>query len=122
MTETSEIVLSAVKDERGQSFTDIKEKTGLSNGVLQYHIRKNDKIFKEKGAIHYKGCCETCRFQEKCKDKDKCIQKELRKKRTKQILEALRNGKSQADIARDLDLTRATVNYHVDKLREIEIV
>lgn len=120
MNDTSQEILSAVKEERGQSFTDIKEKTGLSNGVLQYHIRKNDEIFKDKGAIHYKGCCETCRFKEKCGDK--CIQKELRKERTREVLEGLKSGKSQADIARELDLSRATVNYHVDKLREMDLV
>ncbi|MFB6175420.1 MAG: helix-turn-helix domain-containing protein [Candidatus Nanohalobium sp.] len=120
MTDTAEVVEAAVREERGQSFTDLKEKTGLCNGVLQYHIRKNDELLSRNGAIHYRGCCETCPFREDCEDR--CIQKELRKTRTREILKMMRDGMIQADIARELDLSRATVNYHVDKLREMNLI
>lgn len=120
MSSTREEILEEVKSEKGLSFTNLKERTGLSNGVLQYHIRKSDKIMKRKGAILFEGACDECRFQGKCEKA--CIQKELRKPQLSTAFEMLKDGHSQVEIAEELDLTRATVNYHVDKLRELDLI
>lgn len=120
MSSTREEILEELKSEKGLSFTALKERTGLSNGVLQYHIRKSDRIMKKRGAVLLKGACENCRFQEKCKEA--CILKELRKPQLSTAFEMLKNGHSQVEIADELDLTRATVNYHVDKLREMNLI
>lgn len=119
MSGTLEAIESAVKQEKGLSFTRLKEKTGLSNGVLQHHIHNSEDIIKKRGAVLYRGACEECQFQQVCEDK--CVQKELRKPQTAKVLELLDSGLSQADIARELDLTRATVHYHVEKLRDMEL-
>lgn len=115
-----EVIESAVEEEKGLSFTDLKEKTGLSNGVLQYHIHSSDKVIKKKGAVLSEDACDDCRYSDICGSM--CVHKELRKETTGKVLEKLRSGESQADIARDLDLTRATVHYHVEKLRDMELV
>lgn len=119
MTSTLNTIESTVKQERALSFTELKEKTGLSNGVLQHHIHNSEDIMKKRGAVLYKGVCEECQFQEACEAK--CIQKELRKPQTAKVLKLLNSGLSQANIARELDLTRATVHYHVEKLRDMEL-
>lgn len=75
---------------------------------------------KKRGAVLFKGACEDCRFQEKCSDS--CIQKDLRKPQLSTAFEMLNEGYSQADIARELELSRATVTYQVEKLREMDLV
>lgn len=120
MPSTREEILDVVRSEEALSFTDLKDKTDLSNGVLQYHIKKSNKIVKKRGAILYRGTCEKCEFQEKCDQK--CIQKELRKPQLSTAFEMIKEGHSQVEIAEELDLTRATVNYHVDKLREMNLI
>lgn len=120
MSSTREEILDEVRSERALRFTDLKDKTGLSNGVLQYHIKKSDKIRKKKGAILYRDACDDCKFQAQCKQT--CIQKELMKPQLNKALEMLKEGHSQVEIAEELDITRATVNYHVDKLRDMDLI
>lgn len=120
MADNVDIIESTVEEEMALSFTELKEKTGLSNGVLQYHIHNSDSIMKKNGAIIYKNACEKCEYSQSCDSR--CIRKELRKTKTKKILSMLNNGLSQAEIARELDLSRATINYHVDKLRDMRLV
>ncbi|MFB6181059.1 MAG: winged helix-turn-helix transcriptional regulator [Candidatus Nanohalobium sp.] len=120
MTDNEEIILEAVKEGEGLSFTDLKEKTGLSNGVIQYHIEKCEKIKKKKGALIYDHVCENCKYKDKCGDN--CIKKELKKPRLRKTLDLLDEGLSQAEIAEEMGLTRATVNYHVNKLREMSLI
>lgn len=120
MMDNQEVIVSTVEEEKALSFTDLKELTGLSNGVLQYHIHDSDKVLRKRGAVLYRGVCESCDYREACESK--CILKELKKDRTSEVLSMLRDDKSQADIARELDLSRATVHYHVEKLRDMEIL
>lgn len=115
-----EVIRSALDEEKALSFTDLKEKTGLSNGVLQYHIHKSDGIVKEKGAVLREGACESCEFRDICEDT--CVHKELKKETTGKVYSLAKGGLSQADIARRLELSRATVHYHMEKLRDMSLL
>jgi radical SAM protein with 4Fe4S-binding SPASM domain len=120
MTDNREVIVSTVEEEKALSFTELKEMTGLSNGVLQYHIRDSEEVLHKRGAVLYKGVCESCDYREACEKK--CIVKELKKDRTQKVLSLLEEGRSQADVARELDLTRPTVHYHVEKLRDMDLI
>jgi len=115
-----EVIQSVLEENRALSFTDLKERTGLSNGVLQYHIHNSEDIMKEKGAVFREGACEGCAFRDICDDS--CVHRELNKETTGKVYEMKGKGLSQADIARKLDLTRATVHYHVEKLRDLDLL
>lgn len=120
MSDNLETIESTLDEEKALSFTDLKEKTDLSNGVLQYHIHNSEGIVKAKGAVIQKGACETCEFKSICEDS--CVQKELKKETTGKVYSMRNQGLSQADIARKLELSRATVHYHVEKLRDMELL
>lgn len=120
MADNREVIESTVREEKALSFTQLKEETGLSNGVLQYHIHDSDKVLRKRGAVIHRNVCESCDYREACESK--CILKELKKERTQKVLSMLREDSSQADIARELDLSRATVHYHVEKLRDMELI
>lgn len=120
MPENIEIIEAALQEEKALSFTDLKERTGLSNGVLQYHIHNSEGIVKKRGAVIKEGACDSCEFRSICENS--CIQKELKKETTGNVYRMLEEGLSQADIARRLELSRATVHYHVEKLREMRLM
>lgn len=105
---------NTVSGTKGLSFTELKKETGLSNGVLQHHIRKSENIVKKKGAILEKGACTECSFEDRCGDK--CLQKVLRKPVNQKVIQKVENGTTQTEIAEELGLDRSTVNYHVKKL------
>lgn len=110
----------AVEEKPGLSFSQLKEATGLSNGVIQHHLRNSDRITVEKGGIVREGFCSGCGLSRFCRDS--CVLKELRKERTSEIVELLDQGFNQSEIARELGIDRSTVHYHVDKLRDFGIV
>ncbi|MFB6145802.1 MAG: winged helix-turn-helix transcriptional regulator [Candidatus Nanohaloarchaea archaeon] len=120
ITSNRQLVERTVKDNKGISFSELKDQTDLSNGVLQYHIRKSDHIEKKKGAILYEGACKNCDLKGKCKDK--CLKKELRKPIIQDIKRMYVEETTQSDIARKLGKDRSTVNYHVQKLRDLELL
>lgn len=101
--------------ERPQKFTQLKNSTGLENGVIQYHVKNSDRIEKKKEALMLKNECEKCRLKELCQTK--CIKSLLADERKRYVAEKI-GEKSQANISRDLDLSRATVSYHVSSLDE----
>lgn len=113
---TRAIIEKAVEEQRGLTFTALREETGLSNGVLQYHIRKSDKITRERGAILPKSACRECELQDVCRDR--CMHTIMRKDVKRRILELMERGFSQNEIARYLDLDKSTVSYHVSYLKE----
>jgi len=120
MPENLELIQSTLDEEKALSFTDLKEMTGLCNGVLQHHIHNSEGIVKKRGAVLQEGACEDCEFRSICEDS--CIHKELNKESTGTVYKLLKEGLSQADIARRLDLSRATVHYHVEKLRDMDLL
>lgn len=114
--DTRAIIEEAVAENRGINFTGLKEETGLSNGVLQYHIRNSDKLVKKKGAILRRETCDECSFCGLCRDK--CLHRVLREEEKRRIVEGLAAGEPQKEIAEELGLDKSTVSYHVRDLRE----
>jgi radical SAM protein with 4Fe4S-binding SPASM domain len=102
------------------SFSMLQDSTELANGVLQYHIRNSSQITKEKEAVMRKNQCENCSLKKLCGDT--CISMVVRKKRKRDILQELRKGSSQREIADNLGISVATVNYHVQDMREKNIL
>lgn len=113
-----EKILSSL--ERPKSFSQLKEDTGLENGVLQHHINNSKKIVKKNGAIMLEDQCPNCGLKEICNDK--CLHKTLQNDRKRRITKLIDEGFSQADIAQKLDISRPTVNYHIEDLRDKNII
>lgn len=113
--DTRSLIEETVEENDGISFTELKEKTGLCNGVLQYHIRRSENIHKKKSAILTVDRCEQCQFNDICHNR--CIHGVLRKDLKKDILERLKEGEKQKDIAEELGLDKSTVSYHVRYLK-----
>lgn len=120
MASRKNVIEEVVEDNPGLGFSQLKERTGLCNGVLEYNLRKSDKIEEEKGALIPVSYCSKCSLNSKCNQR--CILKELRKESTKEIIKMISEGSTQAEIARNLDKDRSTVNYHVKKLKNMNIL
>lgn len=100
---------------RPLTFTELKNRTGLENGVIQHHVRGSNRIEKEKEALMLKNECEKCRLKGLCQKK--CVKSLLSNDRKRYMAENI-GEKSQAEIARDMNLSRATVSYHISSLEE----
>lgn len=120
MSGNRELVEETVEDNPGIGFNDLKRETGLSNGVLQHHLRKSDKLMKKKGAILPKGACGDCRFKQLCGQK--CILNVLKDEQMKQVLKWKSEGVTQTEIADRLGIDDSTVSYHVNKLHEFKLL
>lgn len=116
MSENRKLVEETVRANPGIGFQELKERTGLPTGVVQYHVRKSEDLVRRKKAILPKDRCKECVFGGLCGDK--CSHKILRKDLDREIIEMLEEGRKQSEIAEELDLDRSTVSYHVKKLRE----
>lgn len=103
-----------VRREKAISFTDIKKSLSLSNGVLQYHLKKSENIEKRRGAVIKKNFCDECNLRTLCNEK--CLLKTLNKPVKRQITKMKAQGSNQADIAEELGLDPSTVNYHLTDL------
>lgn len=106
--------------EKPKTFSQLKKDTGLENGVLQHHINNSDRIKKEKDAIMLKYQCQNCELSDACGDK--CIHSTLQDSRKNKITTLLDQGLLQSEIAEELDISRPTVNHHVNSLREANIL
>ncbi len=115
-----ELVEQSVMNNLGVSFTELKEITGLVNGVVQYHIRRSDRIEKKRGVILEKGACSGCGLRDICTRK--CLIGELRDLRKRRILEMKHEGFSQKEIASDLGIDESTVSYHVNRMRDMDLL
>ncbi|MFB6207998.1 MAG: winged helix-turn-helix transcriptional regulator [Candidatus Nanohaloarchaea archaeon] len=118
--DTRTLIEETVEENEGISFTELKEETGLCNGVLQYHIRRSENIRKKKGAILPVDLCEQCEFNEVCHDR--CIHGVLRNEMKKEILERMEDGQKQKEIAEALGLDKSTISYHVRYLKNSGIL
>lgn len=116
MTQNRELVENKVKENRGITFTELKKETGLENGVLQHHIRKSDKIEKKNKAILTKEVCKGCKYSEICQNR--CVASILRDKKKYKILKLKEKGKKQIKIAKNLELDKSTINYHIKALKK----
>lgn len=120
MQDTREIIEKEVENNPGISFSDLKLETGLSNGVLQYHIQASERLRKRKGAIMLDETCKCCELGDQCGEK--CLRKILKKQLNREIVELVSRGRNQTEIAEELDLSRSTVCYHVNKLRDNKVL
>lgn len=109
-----------VNEQKVLSFTKIKDKTELSNGVLQYHINRSPEIEKEKGAVMRKDFCKECSFENDCQEK--CLAKILQKPKNRQIIRMLEEKKNLTQISEELDIDISTAHYHVEKLESEGII
>ncbi len=118
--ENRPLIEQTVSENPGIGFSELKRKTGLANGVLQYHLCESKQTTRKKGAILKKGFCRDCAFQNLCQNK--CLLKALRKPRNREILELKLKGTRNKDIAERLELDPSTVTHHVQKLEELGLL
>ncbi|MFB6292062.1 MAG: winged helix-turn-helix transcriptional regulator [Candidatus Nanohaloarchaea archaeon] len=117
---TRDVIEEEVRENPGIAFTELKERTSLSNGVVQYHVQKSDCLERKKGAILPEGGCEDCEYRDLCEDV--CLKKVMRDSRNQKIVEMMEEGRKQVEIAEELGLDRSTVNYHVKKLESLGLL
>jgi len=67
-----------------------------------------------------KQYCDSCELSTYCKSN--CLLKEIKKDLTKAILKGISDNLSQSDIADKLGKDRSTINYHIQKLREMNVI
>lgn len=109
-----------VEKNPGIGISELKEKTGFENGVLQHHITKSDKIERKNSAVLEKNRCRKCEIRSRCENK--CLMKILRDDKKQKIIGMLESGYSQQDIAEKLDLDKSTISYHVNDLKDRKII
>lgn len=103
-----------VSKEKALSFTSLRDNLGLSNGVLQYHLRMSEKIEKKKAAVIEKNFCEDCSLDDLCEQK--CLLKTLKKPLKREIIEMKAQNLNQTEIAEEVGLDPSTVHYHIRDL------
>lgn len=111
---------TTVEENTGIGFRELKRKTGMATGTLQYYIDKSEKVERKRGAILRIGICRSCALRDICRDK--CRHKTLRKPVKREIVKGISRGEKQVEMAERLDLDRSTVNYHISDLKEKEIL
>lgn len=104
-----------VRQNPGITFTELKEKLGLANGQLQYHLKKSKARQKKKGYV-VKETCSRCRHEEECHEK--CIRRILRDEKNKKILKMLEKGCKKKKIAEELNISPSTLSHHIRKLEK----
>lgn len=107
-------------DKGPKFFSDLKRFTGLENGVVQYHLKNSDDFMVEKDAAMISGTCEKCGLKGVCREK--CIQAFLDDSSKKRLLSLFIEGLSQREIGEKLDLSAATVNYHLKRMQELNLI
>lgn len=108
-------------EEGPKSFTEIKKSTGLENGVIQHHLNSDINIKRKKGGTFtLESKCDKCDLKGLCSGN--CIMHKLENERKLEITELVDEGLSQSEIARKLELSRPTVHFHVEDLRESGII
>ena len=103
-----------------RKFSEIKEKTGLENGVIQHHINSSDQISHEKDVLMLKGECTRCDLKGVCEER--CAASLLNDEEKRRILKLVHEDFSQREIAEAIDKNPSTVNYHIDRLREFNLI
>jgi radical SAM protein with 4Fe4S-binding SPASM domain len=103
-----------------KKFSQLKRDTGLENGVLQHHINSSSKIENEKEAVMLKDQCQSCDLKDICGEK--CIHSTLQDSRKQEIINLIDRNLLQTEIAEEMDLSRPTISYHVNDLRDANIV
>lgn len=103
-----------------KKFSELKKSTGLANGVLQHHINNSEKIIREKNTVMLADECQKCELKGLCQKK--CVKNVLIDRKKFSIAKKLDKNFSQADIARELNVSRPTVHHHVEDLRENNIL
>lgn len=106
--------------DKPKTFSQLKEDTGLENGVLQHHINKSSRIKKEKDAVMLIDQCQNCDLNDICREK--CVHSTLQNSRKNRITKLVDQGFLQTEIADKLGLSRPTVSYHVNELREANVL
>lgn len=99
------------------NLTEVKEKLGFENGTIQHHIHSSDVIEKKNGVFVYKEYCSSCALKVICSDR--CVLRFLEKDKYRQVLKSLNNGKTQVEIAEDLNLDKSTVSYYISNLEQL---
>jgi predicted transcriptional regulator len=115
--DTRKLVERSVEENPGIRFTGLKDKTGLANGTLQYHICKSDRIVRKKGSLMTPSDCDSCELSQYCRER--CLRGVMREDVKRNIVRMLDEGCSQEEIAEELDRDPSTISYHVHRLEEL---
>lgn len=120
MSETRKRILEYIQKNPGITFRKLAEELNLGIGNLQYHLNvleKNGLIKSKKvgGKRHI--------FPAEFEKEYEALLRVISNKTQRKILLLLATGsKTQTEIAKELNLTQATINYHMKILNENNIV
>lgn len=120
MTETRRRVLEYIQKNPGVTFRKLAEELNLGIGSLQYHLNvleKNGLIKSRK--VGGKRYIFPAEFE---KEYEALLQVISNKTQRKILLLLATGSKTQTEIAKKLNLTQATINYHMKILSKNNIV
>ncbi|WP_049981641.1 winged helix-turn-helix transcriptional regulator [Halolamina rubra] len=120
MSDTRERLLAHVREHPGRHASALGRELDLATGQLQYHLRRLRRAGRvvaddRYGRTHY--------FPPGYDDCERERIALARRETARAVLVALLSGeRPAAELADDLDVARSTLSYHVDRLREADLV
>jgi predicted transcriptional regulator len=121
MTETRTAIADCIADAPGIHFSALVRRLDLAPGQVQYHLRKlrsSDRVVAEElyGRTHY--------FAPSFAEDERLAIAVLRRETAREIVAALfESGPSKpAAVADDLAIARSTLEYHLDRLVDADLV
>jgi len=121
MTETRTAIAECIADAPGIHFSALVRRLDLAPGQVQYHLRTlrdGDRVVAEDlyGRTHY--------FEPSFDERERRPIAVLRRETARDVVVVLfESGPSEpAAVADDLDIARSTLEYHLDRLVEADLV
>lgn len=120
--ETRRAIYQELQETPGAHFSDLQRRLEMATGTLQYHLR----VLEERGLLEVRRGDRYTRYYPSFEvdRRDKQLLGLLRQSSTRRVLlDLLEHGESRlTDVSDRLDLAPSTVSFHLDKLREAEVV
>lgn len=112
-------VESVVEEKPGITFTMLREELDAANGQLQYHIQNADVELKGRGYVK-KGECADCELAQYCRGE--CMRRFLLQDKKRDIIKQLDDNVQKTEIAEKLAISPSTLSYHINELRENNVL
>ncbi|WP_254864114.1 winged helix-turn-helix transcriptional regulator [Halovivax gelatinilyticus] len=121
MTETRTSIREHVHANAGVHFNELVRAEAFAPGQVQYHLRR---LIDEGAVVREEFYGQTHYYPPSTTDWERAALALFRRESSRAIVSTLleREATTPATLARDLDLARSTVEYHLDRLVEREVV
>ncbi|WP_459193679.1 winged helix-turn-helix transcriptional regulator [Halosimplex sp. J119] len=118
-TDTRERIASHVAENPGVYFSELVRQLDLAPGQVQYHLRRlGDRVVSADlyGRTHY--------YPPECEDFERRALATLRRETAADLVAVLlrRGPTAPGTVAEEIDVARSTLEWHLDRLTDLEIV